>query len=100
MKQEYVYGTLIYHELTMLNRKEFNMTRKRVWVSPDGDGGWNVKTQGAKRAAANFEDKLDAVDRAKDIAKNAPLGQVVIQKRDGEIQTEHTYGKDPKKYPG
>ena len=74
--------------------------RKRVWVSPDGDGGWNVKTQGAKRAAANFEDKADAVDRAKEIAKGATLGQVIIQKHTGKIQTEYTYGKDPRKYPG
>ncbi|HHT9138308.1 MAG TPA: DUF2188 domain-containing protein [Candidatus Wunengus sp. YC60] len=71
--------------------------RKRVWVSPDGGGGWNVKTQGKSKAAANFEDKPDAIDKAKDIAKNANLGQVIIQKRNGTIQTEHTYGKDP--YP-
>ena len=76
------------------------MSRKRVWVSPDGDGGWNVKTQGASRAAANFDDKVDAVDKAKEIAKNASLGQVIIQKRNGEIETEHTYGKDPEKSPG
>lgn len=76
------------------------MNRKRVWVSPDGDGGWNVKTQGASRAAANLEDKIDAVDRAKEIAKNAPLGQVIIQKRNGEIETEYTYGQDPRRYPG
>jgi len=74
--------------------------RKRVWVSPDGDGGWNVKTQGASRAAANFEDKADAIDKAKEIAKNAPLGQIIIQKRNGEIATEHTYGQDPEKYLG
>jgi len=76
------------------------MSRKIVWVSPDGDGGWNVKTQGASRAAANFEGKSDAVDKAKEIAKNAPLGQVKIQKRNGEIETEHTYGQDPEKYKG
>ena len=76
------------------------MNRKKVWVSPDGGGGWDVKTQDAKRAAGNFDDKVDAVDRAKEIAKTAPLGQVIIQKRDGEIQTEYTYGKDPRKYPG
>ena len=76
------------------------MSRKKVWVSPDGDGGWNVKTQGASRAAGNFDDKTDAVDRAKAIAKNSPLGQVMIQKRNGEIETEYTYGQDPKKYPG
>ena len=71
--------------------------RKQVWVSPDGDGGWNVKSQGAQRAAANYEDKADAIDKAKNIAKNAPLGQVIIQKMDGVIQTEYTYKKDP--YP-
>lgn len=71
--------------------------RKRVWVSPDGKGGWNAKTQGAKKAAGNFEDKTDAIDKAKSIAKNAPKGQVIIQKADGTIQTEHTYKKDP--YP-
>jgi hypothetical protein len=71
--------------------------RKRVWVSPDGEGGWNVKTQGKSKAAANFEDKSDAVDKAKDIAQNASKGQVIIQKKDGTIQTEYTYGKDP--YP-
>ncbi|MFH1362074.1 MAG: DUF2188 domain-containing protein [bacterium] len=72
-------------------------SRKRVWVSPDGEGGWNVKSQDTTRAAGNFEDKVDAVDKAKSIAKNAPTGQVIIQGRNGKIQTEHTYKKDP--YP-
>jgi len=71
--------------------------RKRVWVSPDGDGGWNVKSEKAERAAANYEDKSDAIAKATSIAKNAPKGQVIIQKMDGQIQTEHTYGADP--YP-
>jgi len=71
--------------------------RKRVWVSPDGKDGWNVKTQGKSKAAANFEDKSDAIAKAKDIAKNAPTGQVIIQKKNGTIQTEHTYKNDP--YP-
>jgi len=71
--------------------------RKRVWVSPDGARGWNVKTQGKSKAAANFDDKSDAIEKAKDIAQNATLGQVIIQKMNGKIQTEYTYGKDP--YP-
>ncbi|MDD5537430.1 MAG: DUF2188 domain-containing protein [Candidatus Omnitrophica bacterium] len=74
--------------------------RKRVWVSPDGKGGWDVKTQGAQRAAGNYEDKTDALSKAKEVAKNAPLGQVVVQGRDGRIQTEYTYGKDPERFPG
>lgn len=71
--------------------------RKRVWVSPNGKGGWNVKTEGKSKAAANFDDKSDAIDKAKDIAQNASKGQVIIQKMDGKIQIEYTYKKDP--YP-
>ena len=71
--------------------------RRRVWVSPDGKGGWNVKIQSTNRPIANFDNKADAINKAKSIAKNAPLGQVIIQKKDGTIQTEYTYRKDP--YP-
>ncbi len=74
--------------------------RKRVWVSPDSRGGWNVKSEGAKRAIGNFEDKVDALAKAKEVAKNAPLGQVKVQSRDGKIQTEYTYGKDPERTLG
>lgn len=74
--------------------------RKRVWVSPDSHGGWNAKTQGAQRAAGNYEDKVDALRKAKEVAKNAYLGQVIVQGRNGRIQTEYTYGKDPRRFPG
>lgn len=74
--------------------------RKRVWVSPDGQGGWDVKTEGAQRAAANYPDKIDALSRAKEIAQAASLGQVIVQGQDGKIQTEYTYGKDPRRSPG
>ena len=76
------------------------MSRKQVHVVPDGEGGWNVKSAGSKKSAANYEDKPDAISKAKEIAKNTPLGQVVIHDKHGVIQTEHTYGKDPEKYPG
>ena len=53
--------------------------QKRVWVSPDGEGGWNVKTQGkSKAAAANFDDKNNAIDKAKDIAQNGISWKNVI----------------------
>lgn len=76
------------------------MSRKKVHVVPDGGGGWNVKTEGSKKAVKNYEDKPDAVVKAKEIAKNAPLGQIIIHDKHGVIQTEHTYKKDPEKYPG
>ncbi|HAM38064.1 MAG TPA: hypothetical protein DCP53_01495 [Elusimicrobia bacterium] len=71
------------------------MSRKVVYVNPDGKGGWNVKSRGAEKSAGNFENKSRAIGRAKEIAKNAPLGQVVVKKTNGKIQTEYTYGKDP-----
>jgi hypothetical protein len=77
------------------------MSNKRVkyWVSPEGDD-WRVQREGADRASGVFEDKTDAIARAKELAKAQPLGQIIIQRGDGQIQTEHTYGKDPERFPG
>lgn len=69
--------------------------RKTYHVTADGEGGWRVKADGGYRASSTHENKADAVQSAKDLAKAQPLGQVVIHGRDGKIQTEHTYGKDP-----
>jgi uncharacterized protein YdaT len=69
--------------------------RKTYHVTPDGAGGWRVKAEGASRASSAHENKTDAVQSAKNLAKAQPLGQVVIHRTDGQIQTEHIYGKDP-----
>ena len=74
--------------------------RTKEHVTPRPGGNWAVKKEGAERADSIHEQKVDAVERAKELAKNAPLGQVIIHKKDGTIQTEYTYGKDPEKYPG
>jgi uncharacterized protein YdaT len=71
--------------------------RKTYHVIPKADGGWNVKGENASRASSSHATKAEAISRAKELAKNQDLGQVVIHKKDGTIQTEHTYGKDP--YP-
>ena len=71
--------------------------RKTCHVTPKADGGWNVKGENASRASSSHATKAEAISRAKELAKNQDLGQVVIHKKDGTIQTEHTYGKDP--YP-
>jgi len=71
--------------------------RKTYHVTPNADGGWKVKEEKASRASGSHDTKAEAVDRAKELAKNQELGQVVIHKKDMTIQTEHTYGKDP--YP-
>jgi len=70
--------------------------REKYHVTHD-DGNWKVKKQGANRARKVFENKKEAVDYGREVAKSEPKGQLIIHKKDGKIQTEHTYKKDP--YP-
>jgi hypothetical protein len=76
------------------------MTKRTVvYVSPDKrEGGWNVAESGGPKT--HFQTKEPAVDVAKSIAKAAPLGQVKIQKENGRLQTEYTYGEDPRRRKG
>jgi hypothetical protein len=62
-----------------------------------GNTRWAVKRRGAERASDVFDDKVDAVARAVELAKAVGHSQVVLHGRDGKIQTEYTYGNDP--YP-
>ena len=68
------------------------MTRKIAYVVPNGNR-WQVKSGG--KVVSNHNVKYTAINRAKTVAKNAPIGQVVIQKQNGQFQAEYTYGKDP-----
>jgi len=69
--------------------------RKVVYGSPSDSGKWSVKGEGARRALKNFGNKEVAIDFVRQVAKNADLGQLKIQKWDGTFQAEYTYGKDP-----
>ena len=70
------------------------MTRKVYWVSPDGEN-WKVKAEGAERSTKIFDRKQDAIDFARQLAKNQQPSQIKIQNQKGIIQEERTYGKDP-----
>ena len=77
------------------------MAKRRVYhVTPNPEGGWNIKGEGNKNPSGLFNRKNDAIQRGKELAKQGPLGQIKIHKKDGTIQTEHTYCEDPEKYPG
>ena len=64
------------------------------------EGNWRVERESSERASSVHDNKEDAVDEARRLAKNNPLGQIIIHGKDGVIQEERTYGKDPEKYPG
>jgi hypothetical protein len=77
------------------------MSDRRTYdVSPDGDGGWDVKRRGNDRATGSFDNKNKAIDSARSHAKGGGEGQIVIRGRDGKIQWEHTYGNDPERRKG
>ena len=68
------------------------------YVFPDGKK-WVLKKRGNEKATGRFDRKEDAVQRGMEAARNQ-LGQLVIRKKDGKIQEERTYGKDPHPPPG
>ena len=63
-------------------------------------GGWDLTKPNADRAVAHFETKAEAVEVGREKARAAEPGQLIIKGRNGRIQTEHTYGSDPERYPG
>lgn len=79
------------------------MKRTVYHVTEKSDGNWQGKIAGAARASTVGETKAEVVKSTRAIASNLPLAQMVIHKsraHDSVIQTEHTYGADPRKYKG
>ncbi len=70
--------------------------RSKIRVTPtSGGNAWTVKRDGADRASGIHDTKSDAVEQARGIAKREQPSQVIIHKKDGTIQEERTYQKDP-----
>ena len=65
---------------------------KQVWVSPN-EQGWKVHSAGADRAAGYYDNKAEAVERAREIAENKHA-ELVVQNLDGEIGWRNSYGND------
>jgi hypothetical protein len=65
----------------------------------DSDGQWHIAGE-AGRSLQHFDRKSDGIAAAKERAKAAPLGQVVIHGKDGKIEREYTYGADPRRTKG
>jgi uncharacterized protein YdaT len=77
------------------------MSARKTYHVLSIDGDWKVKLENAQRASAVFDTKAQAIERARELAKAAPLGQVKVHREgDDVIQKEWTYGKDPEKYLG
>ena len=69
------------------------MKTKNQHVIPSGKG-WAVKGDGNKRATIKTETKSEAIERAKQIAKNKK-SELVIHGKDGKIKDKDSFGNDP-----
>ena len=62
---------------------------------------WGVQQTGAEDFAFADGEKRKAVTEARRLGKKAaPWGRVVVHGKDGKIQTEWTYGNDPRRTKG
>lgn len=70
------------------------MPNKQVWVSPNPSWGWRVYKPGDKRDIVHIDNKQEAMNRAREIARNQEA-ELKVQNRDGKISQSNSYGKDP-----
>lgn len=68
--------------------------KKNQHVVPAKDGGWNVKGAGNSKSTVHTDTKQEAIDIAKEIAKNQQ-SELVIHGKDGKIQDKDSFGNDP-----
>lgn len=69
------------------------MPNRTVRVTPKGNQ-WQVKTDGATRAVKLTGTKKEAVEIAKEIAKNQ-RAELVTHGKDGKIMSKDSFGNDP-----
>ena len=69
------------------------MSKKDQHVVPRDDK-WGVRGEGNSRLTSIHDTQGEAIDRAKDIARNE-RAEVVIHRRDGTIRDSDSYGNDP-----
>jgi hypothetical protein len=80
-------------------------TKRQVFVvEPRDDGRWAFQRERSKRASRVFTTKSaaerEAERRGREIERAGGLAQVRVKTERGRIETEHTYGKDPRKSKG
>lgn len=68
--------------------------KKNQHVTTHPSGGWQVKGEGNVRATARTTTQKDAINIAREIARNQG-SELVIHRPDGRIRAKDSHGKDP-----
>lgn len=66
-------------------------------VVPNPDGGWDVVKPGGDRASSHHDTQAGAIDRGREMVRNAGGGELRIHDREGKIRDSDTIapGNDP-----
>jgi len=62
-------------------------------VTPNSNGGWDVRRGGSDRSSGHFDTKREAIDRGREISRNAKT-EFKIHNRDGRISQSDSHGND------
>ncbi len=84
-------------------REEVNMGNNNDrHVVPGKDGGWDMVKPGSDRASSHHDKQSDAIDRGREIIRNAGGGELNIHGRDGQVRAKDTIpkGNDPRSSKG
>lgn len=68
-------------------------------VVPSVEGGWNVRRGRSSRSSGHFDTKREAVQRAREISRNAET-ELKIHNRNGRIAQSDSHGNDPRNIKG
>ena len=82
-----------------------SQTKRQVFeVEPRDHHRFALQREKSQRASRVFDTKRQAVSegvhRGRQIEEEGGLAQLRIKGKDGRVQEERTYGKDPRRYPG
>jgi hypothetical protein len=73
--------------------------RKVYHVVPNASAERWVVSQENAEFRREFDRKEEAIEFARERAKEAELGQIKVHKQDGNMEYESTYGEDPSRSP-
>lgn len=74
--------------------------KRKIYDITQSDKNWKSTVRGNEKASLVAPTKEKAIKKTIEIAKKNSNSQIIIRKSDGTIQTERTYGNDPKKSKG
>lgn len=63
----------------------------RFFVLPSNQGDWLIFREGTRRAVHRLDDKENAVETAKAMAREDAPSEVMVERRDGKFQRQYAF---------